>query len=183
MVEATHRLSPLDEGVTEGALVGSHDGRGLRIAVACARFNGGLTARLLDGALRKLDDCGVEQADRLVVWVPGSFELPLAAQAAARAGYDGVACLGVVIRGETAHFDFVAGECARGLQQVQLETGVPVAFGVLTTENAFQALERSGGSVGNKGEETVETVVEMANLVRSLVAGSPPAAGTAATPR
>lgn len=172
MVEATHRLSSLDEGASEGALVGSHDGRGLRIAVICARFNGQLTARLLDGALRKLDECGVGAKDRLVVWVPGSFELPLASRAAAGAGFHGVACLGVVIRGETAHFDFVAGECARGLQQVQLETGVPVAFGVLTTENAFQAVERSGGSVGNKGEEAVETVVEMANLLRSLGAAS-----------
>lgn len=181
MVEATHRLSPLDEGLTEGALVGSHDGRGLRIAVVCARFNGELTARLLAGAVRKLDECGVAASDRLIMWVPGSFELPLAAQAAARAGFDAVACFGVVIRGETAHFDLVAGECARGLSQVQLETGVPVAFGVLATENTFQALERSGGSVGNEGEEAVETAVEMANLLRSLAAVMP-AAGAGPTP-
>jgi 6,7-dimethyl-8-ribityllumazine synthase len=169
MAEATHRLGTLPVGRGDGELIGSHDGTALRVAVVCARFNAEVTSRLLDGALRKLDECGVTEANRMVVWVPGSFEMPLAAQAVAKSGsFDAVVCLGAVIRGDTAHFEFVAGECAGGLQQVQLETGLPVAFGVLTTENLFQALERSGGSCGNKGEETVETVIEMVNVLRQV---------------
>jgi 6,7-dimethyl-8-ribityllumazine synthase len=169
MAEAPHRLASLPAEAPGDGLFGSHDGSDLRIAIACARFNGGITAKLLAGALRKLDECGVAMDGRTVVWVPGSFELPLAAQALARSGdFDGVICLGAVIRGETAHFDFVAGECAAGLQRVQLDSGLPVAFGVLTTENLWQAQERAGGSLGNKGEEAVETVIETANLLRRL---------------
>jgi 6,7-dimethyl-8-ribityllumazine synthase len=140
----------------------------------CSRFNDSVTLRLLAGALAKLDECGVSADNRLVVWVPGSFELPLAAQALAHSGgFDGVVCLGCVIRGETAHFDFVAGECAAGLQRVQLETNLPVALGVLTTENLEQALERSGGAVGNKGAEAGETVIEMSNVMKDVsVAGA-----------
>jgi 6,7-dimethyl-8-ribityllumazine synthase len=104
-----------------------------------------------------------------VVWVPGSFELPLAAQAVAASGsFDAIVCLGAVIRGETPHFDFVAGECAAGLQRVMLEAKFPIAFGVLTTETLAQAMERSGGAVGNKGEEAVETVIEMVTVLRQL---------------
>ena len=169
MTEATHRLAPLRDGLAERGLVGSHDGRRLRIAVVCARFNDEVTLRLLAGALSKLDECGVAAGNRLVMWVPGSFELPLAAQALAQSRtVDGVVCLGCVIRGETAHFDFVAGECAAGLQRVQLETNLPVALGVLTTENLAQALDRSGGAMGNKGEEAVETVIEMANVLTGV---------------
>jgi 6,7-dimethyl-8-ribityllumazine synthase len=154
--------------------VGSHDGRRLRIAVVCARFNDEVTLRLLAGALSKLDECGVAASNRLVVWVPGSFELPLAAQALAYSGgFDGIVCLGCVIRGATPHFDFVAGECAAGLQRVQLDTRLPVVLGVLTTENLAQALERSGGAIGNKGEEAIETVIEMANVLTDVsVAGA-----------
>jgi len=170
VTEATHRLAPLDpEASGPGALVGSHDGRHLRIAVVCARYNDEITLRLLGGAQGTLDECGVLADHRVVVWVPGSFELPLAAQSLAHTGaFDAVVCLGTVIRGATAHFDFVAGECAAGLQRVQLETNLPIVFGVLTTENVEQALERSGGAVGNKGCEAVETAIEMANVLKDV---------------
>jgi len=169
MAEAQHRLAPSRADLSESGLVGSHDGHHLRIAVVCARFNGEVTRRLLAGALAKLEECGVPADNRMVFWVPGSFELPLAAQSVAHSGgFDGVICLGCVIRGETAHFDFVAGECAAGLQRVQLETSVPVAFGVLTTDDLPQALERSGGTIGNKGQEAVETVIEMVNVLRDV---------------
>jgi 6,7-dimethyl-8-ribityllumazine synthase len=172
MPEATHRLGALrDQASDSGALVGSHDGSGLRIAVACARFNDEITLRLLSGALRKLDECGVPPEGRLVTWVPGSFELPLVAAAlAGPQDFDAVVCLGAVVRGETAHFDFVAGQCAAGLQRVQLDTRKPVVFGVLTTETFAQALDRSGGSYGNKGEESIETAIEMVNVLRELSA-------------
>jgi len=167
--ESTHALGPLPAGTADEALRGSHDGTGLRIAVLCARFNDQVTIRLLAGALRKLDECGVPEAKRLVVWVPGSFELPLAAQTVAGLGsFDAMVCLGAVIRGETAHFEFVASECAAGLQRVQLETNLPIAFGVLTTEDLPQALERSGGKLGNKGEEAVVTVIEMVRVLKEV---------------
>ncbi|MGO9196015.1 MAG: 6,7-dimethyl-8-ribityllumazine synthase [Acidimicrobiales bacterium] len=138
----------------------------LRIAVICARFNDEITLRLLDGAYEALHRLGIDGERRLVAWVPGAFELPLAAQVLAEGGrHDAVVCLGAVIRGETSHYDFVAGECASGLQRVQLDTGVPVIFGVLTTENIEQALDRSGGRLGNKGDEAVVTAVEMVNLL------------------
>jgi 6,7-dimethyl-8-ribityllumazine synthase len=170
VTEATHRLAPpRPETSGEGALVGSHEGRHLRIAVVCARYNDEITLRLLEGAQSKLDECGVLAEHRVVAWVPGSFELPLAAQSLAHTGaFDAVVCLGSVIRGATAHFDFVAGECAAGLQRVQLETNLPIVFGVLTTENLEQALERSGGAVGNKGCEAVVTAVEMANVLKDV---------------
>lgn len=174
MPDVAHRLAPLpaDVGAAgDGALRGSHDGSALRIAVVCARFNDEVTSRLLEGALRKLDECGVPEAGRAVIFVPGSFELPVAAQAVAKSGsFDAVVCLGAVIRGDTAHFELVAGQCAAGLQRVQLDTSLPVAFGVLTTENLFQALERSGGALGNKGEEAVETAIEMVTLLRAVPA-------------
>ncbi len=176
MAEAGHRLPRRAPGAGGGAggLVGSHDGRNLRIAVACARFNDEITTRLLDGAVRALDEHGVGKSNRLVTFVPGSFELPLAAQALAHSGgFDAVVCLGAVVRGETSHYDFVAGECAAGLERVQLDANLPIVFGVLTTENLEQALERSGGSAGNKGEEAVTTAIEMANVLREIaVAGA-----------
>jgi len=152
-----------------GAIWGSAGGAGLRVAVACSRFNGHVTELLLAGALAELEDLGVAEDDRTVAWVPGAFELPLVAKAMARTGrYDAVVCLGAVIRGETSHYDFVAGECANGLQRVQLEMSLPVVFGVLTTENLEQALERAGGALGNKGNEAAATAVEMANVLRRL---------------
>jgi 6,7-dimethyl-8-ribityllumazine synthase len=178
---ATHRLGPVRQAGSGNEIVGSHDGSGLTIAVACGRFNDEITTRLLDGALSRLAECGVSEERRVVVWVPGSFELPLTAQALAASGrVDAVVCLGAVVRGETAHFDFVAGECAAGLQRVQLDTGIPCVFGVLTTETWEQALERSGGSVGNKGAESVETAIEMVHVLRRVLAVGEEAAGARA---
>lgn len=148
------------------------DGAGLRIAVLCARFNDRVTNRLLDGARRGLARAGVAPDDVIVTWVPGAFELPFAAKAHAEsARFDAVITLGAVIRGETTHYDLVAGECARGVQQVQLETGVPVLFGVLTTETVDQALARSEDAGGhNVGEECGMGAVEMVGLLRALKA-------------
>jgi 6,7-dimethyl-8-ribityllumazine synthase len=179
-------MSPAEgrEPAGEVAALGLLDGTGLRVAVACGRFNREITDRLLEGALSRLSWTGVAEGDVETVWVPGAFELPAVADACARSGaVDAVICLGAVIRGETGHYDLIAGECAAGLQRVQLDTGVPVVFGVLTTEDHQQALERSGGRHGHKGEEAAETAVEMVNTLRRLrqrlggVAGS--AAGAA----
>ena len=143
------------------------DGAGMRVAVLCARFNDLVTMRLLDGARRGLASAGVRDVDITVAWVPGAFELPLAAQAFA-AHADAVICLGAVIRGETTHYDIVAGESARGVQRVQLDAGVPVMFGVLTTENLDQALARSEDIGGhNVGEECGLGAVEMVGLLRT----------------
>ena len=147
------------------------DGRGLRIGICCGRFNRHITDRLLEGARRGLADHGVAEADTIVVWAPGAYELPLVAQHLVDGwGADAVVALGAVIRGETGHYDLVAGECAAGLQRVQLDTGRPVVFGVLTTENDEQALERSSDD-DNKGHEGVETAIEMVNLLKSLSGG------------
>lgn len=145
------------------------DGLGLRVAVLCARFNDLITLRLLEGARRGLAAAGVAAADVHVAWVPGAFELPIAAQAHARTGrFDAVIVLGAVIRGETTHYDIVAGESARGAMDVQLSTGVPVMFGVLTTENLDQALARSQDPGGhNVGEDCGLGAVEMVGLIRS----------------
>jgi 6,7-dimethyl-8-ribityllumazine synthase len=148
------------------------DGSGLRIGICCGRFNRHITDRLLEGAWRGLADHGVAEADTIVVWAPGAYELPLVAQHLVTDwGADAVIALGAVIRGETGHYDFVAGECAAGLQRVQLDTGRPVVFGVLTTENDEQALERSSDD-DNKGHEGVETAIEMVNLLKSLPGGA-----------
>jgi len=146
------------------------DGSGLRVAVVCGRFNDHVTVRLLEGVRRGLRDCKVADDDVTEVWVPGSFELPLSAKTFAMSGaVDAVICIGSVIRGDTAHFDLVAGECARGIQQVGLDTGVPVVFGVLTTEDLEQALCRSEPAGGhNVGEEAAQTAVEMSRLLTSI---------------
>lgn len=144
------------------------DGSGLRVGVCCGRFNRHITDRLLAGTLASLARHGVADSDVTVVWAPGAYELPLVARHLVTGlGVDAVIALGAVIRGETGHYDFVAGECAAGLQRVQLDTGVPVVFGVLTTDNDEQALARSGGDE-DKGDEAAETAIEMANLVNRL---------------
>jgi 6,7-dimethyl-8-ribityllumazine synthase len=141
-------------------------GADLRIAVIVSRFNEDVTKRLLRGALGALQERGVEDPD--VYWVPGSLELPVTALALAeRGGHDAIVCLGCVIRGETYHFELVADQAAAGVMQVQLDTGVPVAFGVLTTEDKEQALARSGPK-NNKGADAADTAIEMANLLRSI---------------
>jgi 6,7-dimethyl-8-ribityllumazine synthase len=151
--------------VTEGNL----DATGLKFAVLCARFNGFITDRLLAGALDALKRSGAAEADIEVVKVPGAWELPLAAKTVAAAKkYDAIIALGAVIRGDTPHFDHVAGQASSGLAAVQLETGIPVAFGVLTTLNVEQAIDRAGGKSGNKGYDAAITAIEMADLVRRL---------------
>ncbi len=171
------RDTQIDRAVVEGLasragehLEGALDGRGLRVAIVCSRFNGGVTTRLLAGALDALTEAGVDRSDISVGWVPGAFEIPLLALAYADGGrpHDAVLTLGAVIRGDTSHYDIVSGECARGVQDVQLSTRVPVAFGVLTTENLDQALARAGGALGNKGTEAAATAIETANLLRKL---------------
>ena len=150
------------------SLQGAADGTGLRIGIGCAQFNGGITLRLLEGALEALTAVGTDRRDVTVAWAPGAFELPLVARAFAHAGkVDAVLCLGAVIRGDTGHYDFVAGECASGIQQVQLATGVPVVFGVLTTDTLEQALVRSLPDETNKGREAALTGIEMVRLLRS----------------
>ncbi len=150
------------------SLRGEHDGTGLRFGIACALFNGGVTLRLLDGALGALEEAGTDRRDVTVAWTPGAFEVPLVAQAFAQTGkVDAVLCFGAVIRGDTGHYDFVAGECASGIQRVQLATGVPVVFGVLTTDTLEQALERSEPDETNKGREAALTGIEMVRLLRS----------------
>lgn len=146
------------------------DGSGLRVAVLCGRFNDLITERLLAGARRGLASTGVADGDVAVAWVPGAFELPFAAKVHAESGrFDAVIVLGAVIRGETSHYDIVAGECARGVQDVQLSTRVPVLFGVLTTENLDQALARSEDPGGhNVGEDCGLGAVEVIGLVRAV---------------
>ncbi|HUE59474.1 MAG TPA: 6,7-dimethyl-8-ribityllumazine synthase [Acidimicrobiales bacterium] len=144
-------------------------GAGLRFAVVASRFNEAIVGRLVEGALDGLRRHGVDESRVDVAWVPGAFELPLVAQKLAVSGlYDAVVALGAVIRGATGHYDFVAGQCAAGIQRVQLDTGVPVVFGVLTTDTIEQAVERSGAKAGNKGFEAAATAIEMANLMASL---------------
>jgi 6,7-dimethyl-8-ribityllumazine synthase len=145
------------------------DGSAIRIAIITARFNSAITLALLEGVHAGLQECKVPPSQVLEFWTPGSFELPVAAKVAATSGrFDAVISLGCVIRGDTPHFDYVAGEAARGLQAVQIETGVPCIFGVLTTNTVEQAEERSVKGKDNKGREAARTAVEMALLVQSL---------------
>jgi 6,7-dimethyl-8-ribityllumazine synthase len=139
----------------------SVDARGLKFAVVVARFNSGITEKLLEGAREALTKTGASSIE--VFHVPGAFELPLAARKLAKA-YDAVIALGAVIRGETPHFEYVAGAAANGLQQVALETGTPVSFGVLTTDTLAQAEARAGGEHGNKGYDAAMTAIEMARF-------------------
>jgi 6,7-dimethyl-8-ribityllumazine synthase len=142
---------------------------GARFAVVAARFNERISKRLLAGALRAMSSAGIPDEAVEVHWVPGSFELPQAAALLARTRrYAAVVCVGCVIKGETPHFDFVAGQAAAGIQQVALETGVPASFGVITALTEAQAWARSGGEVGNRGQEAAEAALEMAALVRTV---------------
>jgi 6,7-dimethyl-8-ribityllumazine synthase len=148
---------------------GNLDAAGMRLAIVAGRFNDDVTKLLLEGALRELADKGLDPDSVPVVWVPGAFEIPLVAKQLAESGErDAVICVGAVIRGDTPHFDYVAGECAAGVSRVALDTGVPVAFGVLTTDDRDQALARAGGAEGNKGAEAAATAVEMVDLLRQL---------------
>ena len=147
-------------------------GDGLRVAIVCGRFNDLITERLLAGARDGLVRHGVDEASITEVWVPGAFELPMVALRLASSGeYDAIICLGAVIRGATGHYEHVAGQCAAGIQRAQMDTGVPVVFGVLTTDTIEQAIERAGTKAGNKGFEAASTAIEMADLLRQLPKG------------
>lgn len=141
----------------------------LKIGIVVGRFNEFIGSRLLDGAVSGLMRHGVEEEDITVAWVPGAFEIPLVAKKMAASGdYDAVVTLGAVIRGATSHYDYVCNEVAKGVSAASLETGVPVLFGVLTTDNLEQAVERAGSKAGNKGYESATAAIEMANLLREL---------------
>lgn len=156
--------SSLDSGDLAPATAG-----GLRVGFACAEFNGGITDRMLVAALDALEAAGCALESTVVAWVPGAFELPLVARAMAASGrVDAVVALGAVIRGDTGHYDFVAGECAAGLQRVQLDSGMPVVFGVLTTDTVDQALVRSLPDETNKGAEAARTALETVAVLRGL---------------
>jgi len=145
------------------------NGQGLRIAIAVARFNEVITKKLLEGALDTLERHGVRDSDITVAWVPGSFELPVVARAFAKTGrYEAVICLGTVVRGETSHYDMVAGQASSGCASVSLETGVPTIFGVLTTENMDQALNRAGGKSGNMGSNSAIAAIETARVIQAV---------------
>ncbi len=153
---------------------GSLDGRGLRVGVVASRFNEATTRLLVDGALDGLRRCGVEEVD--VAWVPGAFEIPLVAARLARSGrYDAVVCVGAVVRGETPHFEYVAGHSAAGIARAALDSGVPVLYGVVTADDPQQAAERAGGKAGNRGRDAALAAVEMATLLRQLRTEAEPA--------
>lgn len=148
---------------------GRLDAGGMRIGIVVARFNDFVAQRLLEGAVDTLVRHGADQGDITVVWVPGSFEIPLAAQELAAAGrVDAVVCLGVVVRGDTPHFDYVAGEASKGVGAIGLQAHLPVTFGVVTTETMEQAIDRAGGKHGNKGADAALAAVEMVSLLRDL---------------
>ena len=150
-------------------LQGDLRGQGLRIAIVVARFNEFITSRLLEGAKGALSRHSVRDEDVTVAYVPGSFEIPLVARKLAESGrHNAVVCLGAVIRGETDHYEYVAGEAAKGIAAASQSSGIPVIFGVLTTETVEQAINRAGGKQGNNGYSAGVAAVEMANLIRAL---------------
>ena len=149
----------------EGKLVA----REVKVGIVAARFNEFITSKLLDGALDGLKRHDVREEDIHVAWVPGAFEIPLIASKMVKSGkYDAVICLGAVIRGSTSHYDYVCNEVSKGIASVSLESGVPVMFGVLTTENIEQAIERAGTKSGNKGYDCAVSAIEMVNLIHQL---------------
>ncbi|MDD7362830.1 MAG: 6,7-dimethyl-8-ribityllumazine synthase [Peptoniphilus sp.] len=144
-------------------------GRGRKFAIVVSRFNDFITSKLVDGARDCLIRHEVDDDDITLVKVPGAFEIPLAAQKLAQSGdYDGVICLGAVIRGATSHYDYVCNEVSKGIAKVSLDTGLPVGFGIVTTENIEQAIERAGTKSGNKGYDTAMSVLEMVDLFRNM---------------
>ncbi len=148
---------------------GQLDAKGLKFALVAGRFNDFITERLVGGAVDYLVRHGGDRADLTIVRVPGAFEIPLAAKKLAASGkYDGIICLGAVIRGATPHFDYVANECVKGLAHVMLDANVPVGFGVLTVDNLEQAIERAGSKAGNKGVEAAAAVLEMVRVLEQI---------------
>ncbi|WP_277249798.1 6,7-dimethyl-8-ribityllumazine synthase [Phascolarctobacterium succinatutens] len=150
-------------------LEGKLTAKNMKIAIVVARFNEFITSKLLSGCIDCLIRHEAADEDLTVAWVPGAFEIPMAAKKLAESGkYDAVICLGAVIRGATPHFDYVCAEASKGIAQVSMQTGVPVAFGVLTTENIQQAVERAGTKAGNKGVDCAMTTMEMVNLFKEM---------------
>jgi 6,7-dimethyl-8-ribityllumazine synthase len=156
----------LDLKVVEGKLIAEN----LKFAIVAGRFNEFITNKLIGGAIDALKRHGVEEDSIELIWVPGSFEIPLIAKkVAGQERFDAVICLGAVIRGATPHFDYVSSEVSKGIANVSLETGVPVIFGVLTTDTIEQAIERAGTKAGNKGFDAAMTAIETANLIKQLI--------------
>ena len=154
-------------------LEGNLDARGLKLAIVVARFNSFITERLLEGAIDAFLRTGGMREDIQLIRVPGSWEMPVVVGELARQKRcDAIVCLGAVIRGETPHFDYVAGNAASGLAHIAADTGVPIAFGVLTTNTVEQAVDRAGAKSGNKGFDAVMTAIEMANLLKAIRGGS-----------
>lgn len=150
-------------------LEGQLTAKGMRIGIIAARFNEFITSKLISGALDTLRRHGAEEDNITLAWVPGAFEIPLVAKKMAQSGkYDGLICLGAVIRGATSHYDYVCNEASKGIAMVNMETGIPTGFDVLTTENIEQAVERAGTKAGNKGSDTAMAVMEMVNLTKQL---------------
>ena len=147
---------------------GDLQGQGIKVSIVVSRFNGFITDRLLDGALDALRRHGVEEKGITVVRVPGAFEIPLGVRRAAGMKVDAVIALGALIRGGTPHFDYLSAEVTKGVAQVMLDTGIPVSFGVLTTDTVEQAIERAGAKAGNKGAEAAQSALEMASLLRRM---------------
>jgi len=151
--------------VFEGKLLAE----GMTFGIVASRFNEFITNKLLSGAIDSLIRHGASEENISIAWVPGTFEIPMTAQKLAKSGkYDAIICLGAVIRGSTPHFDYVAAEASKGIAQVGLSTGVPTIFGVLTTENIEQAIERAGTKIGNKGSDAAVSAIEMVNLLRNI---------------
>ena len=158
-------MSNANINVIEGKLVAD----GIKVGIVASRFNEFIVSKLIGGALDGLLRHDVKEEDITLAWVPGAFELPLTAQKMAKSGkYDAVICLGAVIRGATSHYDLVCNEAAKGIAQVGLQTGVPIMFGVVTTENIEQAIERAGTKAGNKGYDCARSVIETVNLLKAL---------------
>jgi 6,7-dimethyl-8-ribityllumazine synthase len=154
------------------SIQGTYDGAGLKFAVVVSRFNDFIATKLLEGAIDALTRHDVAEADITVVRVPGSWEIPLAAKRLAGSGsYDAVLCLGVLIRGHTPHFDYIAAEASKGVAQASLESGVPLMFGIVTAESLEQAIDRAGAKAGNKGFDAALAGLEMANLLKKLPGG------------
>lgn len=155
-----------DIRVIEGKMVAP---QGMKVGIVCSRFNEIITNKLLGGAIDGLSRLGVEKENITAAWVPGAFEIPTAAKYMAESkNYDAVICLGAVIRGQTTHYDYVCNEVSKGIAQISLHTGVPVLFGILTTENIEQAVARAGSKAGNKGFDCASAAVEMVNLIKQL---------------
>lgn len=152
--------------VIEGNVIGNND---IKIGIVASRFNEFIVSKLLDGAIDGLVRHGVDEKNITAAWVPGAFEIPTIASKMASSGkYDAVICLGAVIRGQTSHYDYVCNEVSKGIAQVSLSTGIPVLFGIVTTENIEQAISRAGTKSGNKGYDCALSAIEMVNLIKNL---------------